>query len=143
MRTSSSHEEGCERMWGVSTRAFLGEEGRVTGIRCVRLEWSEPDAAGRRAFTEVPGSEFELEADLVLLAAGFVHVEHGPLVRSLELRLDGRGNISLDPGGMTSSPGVFAAGDSVEGASLVVKAVNHGRQAAEAVNRFLSGPARV
>ena len=139
MRSSSSHEEGCERMWGVSTRAFSGEDGHVKALQCVKLDWSEPDAFGRRRSGEVAGSEFEIEADLMLLATGFIHVEHGPLLRNLELKLDERGNIVLDSKGMTSSPGVFAAGDTVEGASLVVKAIQQGRQAAEAIDRYLSG----
>jgi glutamate synthase (NADPH) small chain len=142
MRSSSSHEEGCERMWGVLTKAFHGEDGNVKSLRCVRLDWSEPDAVGRRVSREDPSSETEIEADLVLLAAGFVHVEHGPFVRNLELKLDERGNVVLDPRGMTSSRGVFAAGDTVEGASLVVKAIRQGRQAAEAIDRYLSGPVR-
>ncbi len=141
LRTSSSHEEGCERMWGVSTLEFLGEEGRVTGLRCRKDGRPELDAPWRRRGIESHGSEFELEADLVLLAAGFVHVEHGSFIQNLELRLDGRGNIALGPDGMTSSEGVFAAGDAVEGASLVVKAIRQGRQAAEAVDRFLAGSA--
>jgi NAD(P)H-dependent glutamate synthase small subunit len=139
MRTSSSQEEGCERMWSVSTKAFLGDNKYVTGLHCAKLEWSEPDALGRRTCKEIPGSDFEIETDLVLLATGFVHVENGPLVQNLELNLDGRGNIVIDAQGMTSSPGVFAAGDSVQGASLVVKAIQQGRQAAEAVDRYLSG----
>jgi glutamate synthase (NADPH/NADH) small chain len=143
LRISSSHEEGCERMWNVSTRAFFGEDGCVNGLRCVRVDWPEPDAPGGRSGVENPGSEFELEADLVLLAAGFIHVEHGSFVQNLELNLDGRGNIIVDPYGMTSSEGVFAAGDAVEGASLVVKAIQQGRQAAESVDRFLAGSAPV
>jgi NADPH-dependent glutamate synthase beta subunit-like oxidoreductase len=138
MRTSSSHEEGCERIWSVSTQAFLGESGRLRAIRCVTLAWSDPDAAGRRTFSEVPGSAFELPADLVLIAAGFLHVEHGPLVRDLGLDLDTRGNIRVDRGWNTSNPGVIAAGDSVSGASLVVNAIRQGREAALAMNGILS-----
>ena len=139
VRTSSSHEEGCERMWSVQTKAFLGEEGSVRKLSCVELEWSEPDAAGRRTFTEVPGSAFELRADLVLLAMGFVHVEHGPLVRDLGVATDARGNLVADEHCMTNVPGVFGAGDSVMGASLVVRAINLGRLAAEGANRWLMG----
>ena len=92
MRASSSHEEGCKRQWSVSTKEFLGKQGDVEKLACVRIEWSEPDENGRSTFREVPGSEFTLGADLVLLAMGFVHVEHGPLVRDLDLALDARGN---------------------------------------------------
>ena len=138
LRTSSAQEEGCERSWSVSTKEFLGANGRVRKIRGVRLEWSAPDAAGRSAFKEIPGSEFEIEADLVLLAMGYVHVEHGPLVRDLSLALDPRGNLIVDESLMTSTPGVFAAGDSMLGASLVVRAIDAGRQAAEGIDRYLA-----
>ncbi len=138
MRTSSSHEEGCERIWSVATKGFEGENGSVRSLRCARIEWSPPDAAGRNRFREIPGSEFELPAELVLLAMGFVHVEHGPLVRDLGLSLDPRGNIAVDGDRMTSTPGVFAAGDSMLGASLVVRAIDSGRAAAAGIDRFLS-----
>jgi len=138
MRTSSSHAEGCERQWSVSTKEFLGSGGSVEKLACVRLEWSEPDENGRSTFREIPGSEFELGADLVLLAMGFVHVEHGPLVRDLDLALDARGNLSADAEQMTSTPGVFTAGDSMVGASLIVRALDQGRTAAEGVHRYLA-----
>ncbi|HSL91324.1 MAG TPA: glutamate synthase subunit beta [Candidatus Limnocylindrales bacterium] len=139
LRTSSAQEEGCDRSWSMSTKEFLGADGRVEKLRGVRLEGSEPDAAGRIAFKEIPGSEFELPADLVLLAMGFVHVEHGPLVRDLSLALDARGNLLVDARRMTSTPGVFAAGDSMLGASLVVRAIDVGREAAEGIDGYLSG----
>ncbi|MBI5420683.1 MAG: glutamate synthase subunit beta [Deltaproteobacteria bacterium] len=139
MRTSSSHEEGCTRLWSVATKEFAGEGNAVRKIRCVELAWSEPNASGRRDFREIPGSEFELKADLVLLAMGFLHVEHGPLVRDLGLALDGRGNLTVDGDRMASTPGVFAAGDSMLGATLVVRAIDAGRQAAEGIDRYLSG----
>jgi NADPH-dependent glutamate synthase beta subunit-like oxidoreductase len=138
MRTSSSHEEGCTRLWSVSTKRFLGRQGGVEKITCLRLEWTEPDENGRSTFREIPGSEFELGADLVLLAMGFVHVEHGPLVRDLDLALDARGNLVVDSQLMTSVPGVFAAGDSMVGASLVVRAIDYGRIAAEGADRYLA-----
>jgi glutamate synthase (NADPH/NADH) small chain len=137
LRTSTSHEEGCERLWSVLTKEAVGEEGRVKALRCVRLEWSEPDANGRRSFSEVPGSEFEIPADLVLLAMGFLHVEHGPLVQQLGLETGRRGDITVDDDFMTSVPGIFAAGDSTKGASLVVHAIALGREAAEAIDRYL------
>ncbi len=137
LRTSSSQEEGCDRLWSIQTKAFVGEEGTVRTLRCVKLDWSEPDSAGRRTFREIPGSEFELRADLVLLAMGFVHVEHGPLVRDLGVAIDSRGNIVTDGNLMTTVPGVFAAGDAAMGASLVVRAIDMGRRAAEGVRRYL------
>jgi NAD(P)H-dependent glutamate synthase small subunit len=137
LRTSTSHEEGCERMWSIQTREFLGRGIRVRGMKCVRLAWSAPDASGRRTFKEVPGSEFEVKADLVLLALGFVHVEHGPIVGELGLKTDDRGNLAVDADGMTNVPGIFAGGDAVLGASLVVRAILLGRRMAAAVDKYL------
>jgi len=137
-RTSTSHEEGCERLWSVLTKAFVGCGGiDVRGLGCVRIAWSEPDAAGRRSFEEVPDSEFTLDADLVLLALGFVHVRHGPMVTEADLATDDRGNLKVDACGMTSREGVFAASDCVHGASLVVRAIAAGRQAAENIHAYL------
>jgi len=138
LETSSSQEEGCRRLWDVATKAFAGEEGAVRKLQCVRLDWSEPDEQGRRTCREIAGSEFEIEAELVLLAMGFVHLEHGPLVEGLELDRDGRGNLQVASNFMTSVPGVFAAGDSMMGASLVVRAIDSGRLAAAAVDSYLS-----
>ena len=135
LRTSSSQEEGGERRWSVLTKAFLGDGGRVTGLRCVRLEWSDSDGNGDAACREIPDSAFELEADLVLLAMGFVHLEHGPLVE--DLTKDERGDLEVDERFMTSEKGVFAAGDAVTGASLVVRAIHHARRAARGVHRYL------
>jgi NAD(P)H-dependent glutamate synthase small subunit len=137
LRTSTSHQEGCERLWSVLTKEVLGEDGRVTGLRCVRLEWSEPDESGRRAFTELEGSEFTLPAELVLLAMGFVHVEHGSIVEQFGLETDARGNLKIDEAFMTPISGVFAAGDTVKGASLVVHAIALGRKAAECIDGYL------
>jgi NADPH-dependent glutamate synthase beta subunit-like oxidoreductase len=139
MRVSSSQEEGCERMWSVKTKEFLGEKGAVRKLSCAKLDWSAPDAAGRRSFKEIPGSAFELRADLVLLAMGFVHVEHGPLIRDLGVATDGRGNLVADANSMTNVPGVFGAGDAVIGASLVVRAIDLGRLAAAGADRYLAG----
>ena len=136
LRTSTSHQEGCERMWGVSTREFAGQDGHVIGAICVRVGCGQDDS-GRLTFEDVPGSELDLDADLVLLAMGFVHVEHGALVKDLDLATDARGNIEVDGGYMTSADAVFAAGDAVLGASLVVRAMYHGRCAAEAIHRHL------
>ena len=137
LRTSTSHEEGCTRMWSIATKEFLGAQGHVKEARCVKLEWSGPDAAGRRNFTEIPGSAFTIPVGLVLLSMGFVHLEHGRLVTDLELKTDPRGNLVVDADFMTNHPGVFAAGDSAKGASLIVHAINLGRQAAAGVDQYL------
>jgi NADPH-dependent glutamate synthase beta subunit-like oxidoreductase len=126
-------------MWSVQTKELLGDQGGVRKLSCVKLDWSAPDAAGRMSFKEIPGSAFELRADLVLLAMGFVHVEHGSLVRDLGVATDSRGNLVADRNCMTNIPGVFGAGDSVMGASLVVSAINLGRLAAEGADRYLAG----
>lgn len=137
LRTSTSHEEGCERMFSISTKSFEGKDGKVEKLNCVKLDWNQPNAEKNTPFTEVEGSEFELPADLVLLAMGFIHAEHGPLVKDMEIETDQRGNLLVDDNFMTSQNGVFAAGDSMRGASLVVHAINLGRQAADSVDAYL------
>lgn len=132
LRTSSSHEEGGTRDWSVSTERFSGD-GRVQKLHCVRVELK----SGR--FERVPGTEMEIDADLVLLAMGFVHPEHPGIVEDLGLSLDRRGNVSVDEGFMTSVPGVFAAGDCQRGQSLVVWAIADGRRAARGIDRWLMG----
>jgi len=138
LRTGSSHDEGCARMWGISTKGILGDEaGRVRALRCVRVAWGAVDAAGRRAFKEVPGSEFELKADLVIFAMGFAHTEHSALVTDFGLELNPGACLLTDAELMTSAPGVFAAGDCVLGARLIVTAIDQGRRAAAAADRYL------
>lgn len=139
LRTSTSHEEGCNRLWSVQTKEFTGSDGQLTGLRCIKLEWTEPDNQGRAQFREIPGTEFDLPAGLVLLALGFVRVEHGPLVRDLELGVDSRGNILVNSEMATTADGVFAAGDAVHGASLVVRAIASGLDAAASINKYLVG----
>ncbi|WP_025871789.1 glutamate synthase subunit beta [Methylobacillus glycogenes] len=136
LRTSSSHEEGCERDWAVMTKALTGENGKVTGLTAARVEWRD----GR--MQEIPGSEFALKADLVLLAMGFV----SPLQKVLDafgVEKDARGNAQASTEGArsyaTSQPKVFAAGDMRRGQSLVVWAIREGRQCARAVDEFLMG----
>ncbi len=136
LRTSSSHEEGCERMWSMLTKEFIGSNGAVSSVKLVEIEWTKKN--GRHVFKEVPGSEFELKAELVLLAMGFLHIEHGRIVTELNLTTDTRGNLIVDEHLMTSEPGVFAAGDSVMGASLVVWAIDQGRKAADAVDKYVA-----
>ncbi|MHC4524632.1 MAG: glutamate synthase subunit beta [Planctomycetota bacterium] len=134
MRTSSSHEEGCDRHWSVMTKRISGVGTRVSKLHCCQIKWE--DNKGRWEMREIENSEFELKADLVLLAMGFVHVVHDGLVQSLQLKLDQRGNIEVN-NCQTSQPWVFAAGDTVNGASLVVSAIDTGRKAAEAVDQYL------
>ncbi len=134
MRTSSSHEEGCNRQWSVMTKKFSGVETRVAQLHCCRVEWFQKDGAWK--FKELPGSEFALGADIVLLATGFLHVLHNGLVKELGLKLDESGNVAVE-NCQTSQPAVFAAGDTVNGASLVVRAIDSGRQAAASINNWL------
>jgi glutamate synthase (NADPH/NADH) small chain len=140
LRTSTSHQEGGEREWSVLTKKFIGDdEGNVKALQAVRIEWGEPDETGRPQMTEVEGSEFEIECDLVLLALGFVHPEHS-LPEQLGLELDGRGNIKADYGAYKSSNDkVFVAGDARRGQSLVVWAIHEGREAARAIDLDLMG----
>ncbi len=134
MRTSTSHEEGCERMWSVMTKELKGE-GKVESLIGVEVEWKEEKGSWK--LMEKSGSEFELKADLVLLAMGFVHVVHDGFVSELGVELDGRGNVVVD-NYQTSKQKIFAAGDTVKGASLVVHAINQGREMAESLNEWLS-----
>ena len=142
MRTSSSQEEGAKRDWSVATKEFIGENGKLRKIRCIRVEWSK-DEQGAWQMSEVEGSEFELDADLVLLAMGFVHPVQEGLLNDLGLAYDARGNVKGDTEGTdaykTSIDKVFAAGDMRRGQSLVVWAIREGRQCARAVDEFLMG----
>ncbi|ABA58078.1 glutamate synthase (NADH) small subunit [Nitrosococcus oceani ATCC 19707] len=139
LRTSSSQAEGASRDWAVATKTFRGENGQVTALQLVRLKWHQ-NQQGHWKMEEVPNSEFELPADLVLLAMGFVHPVHAGLLEELGVALDGRGNVEADTERyQTSIPKVFAAGDMRRGQSLVVWAIREGRQAAQAVDEFLMG----
>jgi glutamate synthase (NADPH/NADH) small chain len=136
-KTSSSHEEGCERMFAVSTRRFIGDDdGNVKQLELVKVEWNK-DENGRYQMAEVPKSEFTISADLVILAMGFVHPEHDGPVAELGVELDGRGSIAVDENYMTNVEGVFAAGDAKRGASLVVYALQEGREAARGIDAYL------
>jgi glutamate synthase (NADPH/NADH) small chain len=135
MRTSSSHEEGCERRWAFSTKEFLGGAGvKVEKLHGCEVEWIKDN--GNWKIRELPETDFVLEVDLVILATGFVHVIHDGLVKDTQLKLDQRGNIAANDG-QTSDPQIFAAGDTVSGPSLVVHAINSGRRAAAAIDRWL------
>jgi glutamate synthase (NADPH/NADH) small chain len=131
LKTSSSHLEGGERLWSVNTKAFIGRGDRVEAVRACKVDWTT--AQGRPVMTELGGSDFEIGADLVLLAMGFTHVVQEGLVASFGLETDERGNIRTRGSFHTSNPKVWAAGDSRNGASLVVHAIADGRAAAEAM----------
>jgi glutamate synthase (NADPH/NADH) small chain len=138
-RSSSSHEEGAEREFAVSTRRFVGKNGKVTALEGVHVEWVK-DANGRMQMREVAGSEFSLPADLVLLAMGFVGPETGGIVKGLGLELDPRGNIACDERYMAKGKeGVFSCGDARRGQSLVVWAIWEGRECARMVDQWLMG----
>jgi glutamate synthase (NADPH/NADH) small chain len=136
LRTSSSQEEGCRRQWSVLTQRLTGADGRVTHLHGCQVDWFRGPKGFE--FRQRPGSEFQMPVDLVLQAMGFVHVVQRGLLEQLELKLDPRGNVALSDG-MTSTAGVFAAGDTTLGASLVVRAIYAGREAAAAIDRWLCG----
>ena len=143
LRTSTSHEEGCERDWAVSTRRAIGD-GRVQQLELVRVEWLNGGNGGGMKLQEVEGSAFTIPADLVLLAMGFVHPVHDALLQETGVALDPRGNVKADTEAdlgayQTSVAKVFAAGDMRRGQSLVVWAIREGRQCARSVDQFLMG----
>lgn len=137
LRTSTSHEEGCERQWSINTKAFLGDEnGNLRALQLVDLEWR--NEGGRMQMVEVPGSEREVPCELALLAAGFLHPQREGLLADLDLELDERNNVKTT-NYQTSIPNVFAAGDMRRGQSLVVWAISEGREAARAADAYLMG----
>jgi glutamate synthase (NADPH/NADH) small chain len=139
MRTSSSHEEGCERDFAVLTKRALGEGGKLRALECVRVEWAKGED-GRMGMREVPGSTFELKADLVLLAMGFLGPRKSGMLEQSGVALDARGNVLANTTDYRSSvPKLFAAGDMRRGQSLVVWAIREGRQCARAIDESLMG----
>ena len=139
LRTSSSHQEGCERDWSVQTKRAIGENGKITALECVRVDW-QLDDGGQMNLVEVPGSEFTLKADLVLLAMGFVGPRKAGLVEQSGVELDARGNVKAPlTNYQTSKSKIFACGDMRRGQSLVVWAIREGRQCARGVDEFLMG----
>ena len=152
LRSSTSHEEGCIRLWSVNTVQFTGGyDPWVQKAHLNRVEWKADERGAktpgvstgsdspRLRPVEIPGSEFEMKVELVLLALGFLHVEHGPLIEQLGVELDARGNIAVDSRYHSSVDGIFAAGDCQSGASLVVRAIDQGRRAAAFVHEYLQG----
>jgi glutamate synthase (NADPH/NADH) small chain len=135
---SPAHEEGGERMFSVSTERFTGTaDGRVTQLHAVKVARVEEN--GKVEFRPIPGSEHTMDADLVLLAMGFMGPERGGMVQELQLELTPRGNVKTDANWMTSVPGVFTAGDMQRGQSLIVWAIAEGRSAARGVDAYLMG----
>ncbi len=137
LRTTSSHEEGVIQEWSINTKRFSGENGRVTKLHAVRLDWKRDN--GRMVMQEIPGSEFEIDCDLVLLALGFLGPEPDTMIAQLGVKLNERGNVESDADYMTSVPGIFAAGDMRRGQSLVVWAIWEGREAARGIDKYLMG----
>jgi len=138
MRTSTSQDEGCERDFAVTTKRFVGEDGKVTAIECARVEWL--NEGGRWNMREIAGSEFTLKADVVFLAMGFLHPVHEGMIEELSVAKDVRGNVAANTTNyQTSLEKVFSAGDMRSGQSLVVRAINEGRQCAQAMDSYLMG----
>lgn len=142
-KISSSHDEAETalgrdiRLFSIGTKEFVGEKGQVTGLKCVRLDWQQID--GRWNMTEIEGTEFTIEADLILFAMGFLHPEHTGLLDDLGVDYDPRGNVSTNDSYETSIPGIYAAGDMRRGQSLVVHAIAEGRKLAYEVDKYLMG----
>jgi glutamate synthase (NADPH/NADH) small chain len=134
LRESSSHKEGCERRWSVTTKAFCGKGGKVKSLNCAEVEWVPGDGP-----KEIKGSEFSVDADLVLLAMGFVSPGNSGLIEDLGVELTERGFVKRDGNNATSVPGIFVAGDSASGPSLVVRAIEDGKRTAAAVKDYLVG----
>jgi glutamate synthase (NADPH/NADH) small chain len=141
LRTSTSHEEGGSRDWGVSTTGFSGSNGKVQKLNAVRVRFGAPDPSGRRDMEVVKGSEFSLDVDLVLLAMGFLGPVRDDMLKQFGVTLSDRGNVATT-GYATSVPRVYAAGDMRRGQSLVVWAIAEGREAAKQIDRDLSAANR-
>jgi glutamate synthase (NADPH/NADH) small chain len=138
LRTSSAHEEGGIRDYSILTKSFSGSNGKLETLHAVRIEWEREDS-GRMNMKEIPGTEFDVQVDLVFLALGFLHPQHEGMLEQLGVELDPRGNVRADDNKMTSVPGVFTAGDMTRGQSLVVWAIAEGREAAHCVDKYLMG----
>ncbi|WP_455637488.1 glutamate synthase subunit beta [Parabacteroides sp.] len=137
LKTSSSHEEGCVRRWNLASCRFIGDKNILKGVEVEEVEWMTP-AAGGRPEMKMTGKKEIIEADLIFLAMGFVHPEQEGLVKELELAVDGRKNIAVDSNNRIAGSKLFACGDAISGASLVVRAMASGRKTAEAIDKFLT-----
>ncbi len=136
LRTSSSHLEGAKRDWSILTKKFFGKN-KVEKIHCSKVEWKFDKKGSGPVMKEVHGSDFTINVDLVFLAMGFVHVEYSKLLKDMNIKLDERGNIKTDEKYVSSIPGIFTAGDSDIGASLVVRAIYHGQESAKTIDKYL------
>jgi len=136
LRTSSSHEEGCERRWSLATNRFTGENGKLKQAGVVQVEW-ERRGNGDMVMREIPGTAEFIDTEMVLLAMGFLHPVHDGLLNIKGLEFDKRGNIKTNKDKYTGVEKLFAAGDAERGASLVVHAIEAGKQAAAGINAFL------
>jgi glutamate synthase (NADPH/NADH) small chain len=143
LKSSTSHQEGGERQWSVLTKKFIDKKGKVIKLLCAQVEFKQDESGTCPVMNEIPGSEFEIEADLVILAIGFVHPEHEGLLSDLHLERDKRGNVKTDDTFMTSVKRIFAAGDMHRGQSLIVWAISEGRQAAYHIDKFLMGSSQL
>jgi glutamate synthase (NADPH/NADH) small chain len=140
LKTTSSHEEGVNRHWCVLTKEFVGDrKGNVEKIRCAKVEFVAEEGASRPVMKEIPDSEFDIPADLVILAVGFLHPEHNGLLDCLGISYDQRGNVKTGDDMMTGVKGVFSAGDMRTGQSLVMKCIAEGRRAAHYIDKYLMG----
>jgi glutamate synthase (NADPH) small chain len=139
LRHSSSHEEGADRQWSVTTKKFIGENGSIRRLLCAKVEFIKENQNACPVMKEIPGTEFEIEADLVLIAAGFISAQRTSFIDFLALDTDQRGNIKTDPAYMTTKKGVFCAGDMRRGQSLVVWAIAEGINCAHHIDKYLMG----
>ena len=140
LRTSTSHEEGCERHWSIFTKEFIGDaEGNLTGVKVADIVWTTPEPGKPSKFEEVPGSERIIPCELALLAVGFLHPQQAGMVAELGVELDERGNVKCGSNYQSGTSKIFAAGDMRRGQSLVVWAIAEGREAARNVDIFLMG----
>ncbi len=136
LKTSTSHEEGCERQWCVNTKKVEGHNGILKALHGIKIDWVK-DENGRMVMKEVEGSEFIQKADLILIAMGFTNPKKEGLLEELKVDLDGRGNVLTDENYMTNVKGVFATGDMKTGQSLVVRALAEGLKTAEAIDKYI------
>jgi len=137
LKTTSSHQEGGERVWSVLTKKFIGENGTIKKLSCVEAKLEKDKKNGCSVINQLNGREFEIEADLVILAMGFLHPRKEGIIDSFNLALDKRGNLKTDENFMSSKQGVFACGDAHRGQSLVVWAIWEGRQCADSIDKYL------
>ena len=143
LKTSSSHEEGCKRYWSVLTKSFIGKGKRLAKLSCVKVKFEKDNDSMRPVMKEVPSSDFEIEADLAIIAVGFLHPEHKGFIEDINIELDKRGNIKTSDNYMSSKKRIFCAGDAHSGQSLVVKAVSEGRRAAYYIDSYLMGKSKL